>query len=47
MVRKAEADGAIILIKHPTEDLDADILTKPLTGAKFLRARARVMCLDA
>jgi hypothetical protein len=47
MVRKAEADGAIVLVKHPTEELDADILTKPLTGAKFVLARARVMCLDA
>ena len=43
MVRQAEENGAAIPTKCATELNDADIFTKPLTGAAFARAQASIM----
>ena len=46
VVRQAEADGAAISTKCAAELNDADIFTKPLTGAAFARAQASIMGLQ-
>jgi hypothetical protein len=43
MVRQAEENGAAVPTKCATELNDADIFTKPLTGAAFSRAQASIM----
>jgi Tfp pilus assembly major pilin PilA len=43
MVRQAEEDGATVAVKCATEVNDADIFTKPLTGAAFTRAQASML----
>jgi hypothetical protein len=45
MVRKAENDGAIEPRKCDTADNDANMLTKPVVGAEFPIAQARMMNL--
>ena len=45
MVRQAEENGAAIPTKCASELNDADIFTKPLTGAAFARAQASIMGL--
>ena len=46
MVRQAEENGAALPTKCATETNDADIFTKPLTGAAFVRAQASIMGHD-
>jgi hypothetical protein len=42
-VRELVADGEIELIHCPTENMTADVLTKPLQGAAFRRHRAKLL----
>jgi len=39
-------DGEIEIVHMPTDDMLADLLTKPLQGAKFRDLRRRLMNLD-
>ena len=43
MIRKAEADGAVVFQKIATQDNTADMFTKPLTGVIFAKHRAAVL----
>ena len=43
MIRQAEENGAAVPTKCATELNDADIFTKPLTGAPFARVQASIM----
>ncbi len=43
MVRQAEENGAAVPAKCATGLNDADIFTKPLTGAAFARAQSSIM----
>jgi hypothetical protein len=43
MIRKAEADGAVVFQKIATQDNTADLFTKPLTGVIFAKHRAAVL----
>ncbi len=43
MVRQAEENGTAVPTKCALELNDADIFTKPLTGASFARAQASTM----
>ena len=47
MVRQAEGDGSTAAMKCASELNDADIFTKPLTGAPFARAQSSIMGHDA
>ena len=46
MIRFGIASGAILPRKCLTEDNLSDLLTKPITGARFERLRAAVLGLD-
>ena len=46
MTRAYEANSTGKFKHVSTHDNPADILTKPLTGAKFIRFRAMVLGLD-
>ena len=43
MIHYAEKCKAIFLVKYPTADNFADIITKPLTGAQFFRHRLFIL----
>jgi hypothetical protein len=43
MVRKAVADGAIVVAKIPTANNRADIFTKPLVGLAFAKHRDAIL----
>jgi hypothetical protein len=46
MLRLGEYDGVIAKAKVASDELRADILTKPLTGTKFIDMRRRILGLD-
>jgi hypothetical protein len=44
-MRELRADGVVTLVHTPTDEMDADMLTKPLGDAVFAKHRRSVMNL--
>ena len=45
-IREAVAEGTVKIEYVPTENMNADILTKGLTGSKFINFRRNLGCVE-